>query len=72
MTSFKNNALAKGDPLQDTTAYAPDSVFSIRQTKVAICEKLRLPQPFPVFQTGSTCESLGDSNQRVMVIFCWV
>ena len=29
-------------------------------------------QLLPVFQTGSWCESGGDSNQRVMVIFCWV
>ena len=28
--------------------------------------------PAPDFQTGSWCESLGDSNQRVIVIFCCV
>ena len=32
----------------------------------------RRDQPLPVFQTGSWCDSRGDSNQRVMVIFCWV
>jgi transcriptional regulator with XRE-family HTH domain len=45
---------------------------SVRQTHAAIDESSRFSQPLPVLQTGSRCESLGDSNQRVMVIFCCV
>ncbi len=47
----------------------PDEVWRGRSRRN---DRRRVDQPLPVFQTGSWCESPGDSNQRVMVIFCWV